>query len=223
MGVVGDSVKARLVFTRPVNADAHRLGHAVEGGDQLADFIAAFVHQLDVEVALRHLGAGAGEQGETPNHPAGRQGEQQARQQQGDRGDDQALLDIAGARILQEFSRQDQRDVAVALARQLNQPHAPKILGVIVRADLMHDAVAAITYFDHFQPVAIEQGFDDVAGTGVVLLRERSLECNAQYRGHFGDALFPSCCSSRLVDCMPLPIRNASITASTASAEKVSL
>ncbi len=60
----------------------------------------------------------------------------------------------------------------------------------VVCADLMHDAISAVAHFDHFQPVAIEQGFDDVAGAGIVLLRQRCLQRNTQYLGHFGDTLF---------------------------------
>lgn len=116
VGVVGDGMKAGLVFAGAVDVETHRLGHAVERVDQLADLVFACIGQLDVHVALRHAFAGTGQRFEAANHAADRQGQQDASQQQGACGNEQALAEVAAARLLDEVTRQYQGNFAISLA-----------------------------------------------------------------------------------------------------------
>ncbi len=125
MGVVGDGMKACFILARPFDVESYRLGHPVEGADELADLVLAFARQFDVQIALRHAFAGTGEGFETANDAACRQGKQESRQQQGGGCNQQALLQVACTGFMNETAGQHQRDLAIVLARQFNGLRAP--------------------------------------------------------------------------------------------------
>ena len=188
--VVGDGMEPCLVFPCPLHVETHRLGHAVEGADELADFV--FPSRLDqhFEVALCHALAGTGERFETADYAAGGKGQQQPGQDEGGDGDDEAVAHVLPGGLDDEGPGKHQGHFAIALARQFNRLDQFEIALAAGRPCLVYRPAGAVADFDVFQAAVLLQRFDDVAHTGVILLRQRGLQGHGQGAGDFLQALF---------------------------------